>query len=278
MVIWRETGLSQESVFDQKHYQAMDIARERLVRKLVSDLRPVLGAGKSTAVDVACGLGHHTNVLHELGFDVLGVDARAANVEEARRRFPHIRFVIADAEDPALCKLGSFDLVLCLGLLYHLENPFRVIRSLSAMASKLAMVESVCYPSPEPVLVLMDENESPDQGMNYVAYYPSEPALVKMMLRAGLSHCYYPLEMPEHPLYEQDDVGFRKRTFLVAAKTPMSSGLLRSCSDDTPLKHPWDPMSPLCPIQGKTGLVYTYLERILHGRLRRRVLNQDRKL
>jgi SAM-dependent methyltransferase len=266
-------GLSQASVFDQEHYQAMDIARERVLRQLVSDLRPLFGTGKSTAVDVACGLGHHSKVLSDLGFDVLGVDARSANVEESRRRFPHLKFEIADAEDPALCKLGSFDLVLCLGLLYHLENPFRVIRSLSVMASKLVIVESMCYPSTEPVLVLMDENESPDQGVNYVAYYPSEAALVKMMLRAGLSHFYLPVEMPDHPAYRQDDMGFRKRTFLVAAKLPIDSMRLRPWPDTGPVTHPWDDMPPLCPIRGKTGLVYTYLERILHGKLRKREPN-----
>jgi len=270
--------LSEQSVFDQKHYQEMDIARERTVRQLLPDLGSVFGSSKSTAVDVACGLGHHTNVLHELGFEVLGIDARAVNVEEGRRRFPNLRFEVADAEDPALSELGRFDLVLCLGLLYHLENPFRVIRNLSAMASKLAVVESVCYPSTEPVLVLMDENESPDQGLNYVAYYPSEPALVRMMQRAGFAHCYVPLKMPEHPVYEQDDRGFRRRTFLVAAKSPISSALLRPCSDPTPLKHPWDPMAPLCLISGKTGRVYTYLERVLHGKLRRRELKQGREI
>jgi SAM-dependent methyltransferase len=271
--------LSQDLIFDQKHYQVLNAAREPVVRRLLSGLRPDLATtGSPTAVDVACGLGHYSNVLAELGLDVLGVDARAANVEESRRRFPHLKFEIADAEDPALGKLGSFDLVLCLGLLYHLENPFRVIRSLSAMASNLVMIEGICYPSPEPILVLMDENECADQGVNYVAYYPSEAALVKMLLRAGLAHCYLPTEMPQHPEYEQNNMGFRKRTFLVAAKSPISSTLLRPWPDPTPLVHPWDPMVPLCPIYGKTGLVYTYLERILHGKLRRRDLDHDRKL
>ena len=138
------------------------------------------------------------------------------------------------------------------------------------MASKLVMVESMCYPSTEPVLVLMDENESPDQGINYVAYYPSEAALVKMLLQAGLSHFYLPVEMPDHPAYVEDEMGFRKRTFLVASRLPINSVRLRPWPDPSPVTHPWDNMAPLYPIRGKTGLVYTYLERILHGKLRKR--------
>ena len=203
-VVRREPDLSTKLIFDQDHYQALNIAREPVVRRLVSEFRSVLGSETPRAIDVGCGVGYYTDVLNSLGFQVLGVDARLENVEEARRRYPQLQFQIADAEDPKLSEIGRFDLVFCFGLFYHLENPFRLIRSLSSMTSRAIFLEGICYPSDEPALVLMDEVESNDQGINAVAYYPSEVALVKMLERSDFSDCYLPTIAPEHPEYREE--------------------------------------------------------------------------
>jgi hypothetical protein len=55
------------------------------------------------------------------------------NVTEARRRFPHLPFAEADIEAPEITRLGKFDVVLCLGLLYHLESPLLAIRRLQTL-------------------------------------------------------------------------------------------------------------------------------------------------
>ncbi len=257
--------MSNNWIFDQQHYQALNNAREPVVRRIASDVKLALGPGKPTAIDVACGLGHYSNVLRSLGFEVLGVDVRKDNVEEARRRYPDAKFEVADAEDPGLSKLGTFDLVFCFGLLYHLENPFRAIRSLSAMTSTAMMVEGICYPSSAPVMVFMDEVESNDQGVNALAYYPSETALVKMLLTAGFPHCYLPVQMPAHPEYQPDDLGFRMRTVLVAAKVTLTSDSLTPWPNPPAPIHPWHKMAPLFPIRGRSGRIHTIIERILHG-------------
>jgi len=64
-------------------------------------------------------------------------------VTEARRRFPHIPFEQADVEERAILELGKFDLVLCFGLLYHLENPLLAIRNLRGLTEKCLLVK-VC--------------------------------------------------------------------------------------------------------------------------------------
>ena len=40
-------------------------------------------------------------------------------------------------------ELGEFDLVLCFGLLYHLENPMRTIRHLRALTGQGLLLESM---------------------------------------------------------------------------------------------------------------------------------------
>jgi 2-polyprenyl-3-methyl-5-hydroxy-6-metoxy-1,4-benzoquinol methylase len=102
--------------------------------------------GLRTALDVGCGLGHFSGLLHSSGLQVSAVDGRQGNVEEGRRRYPQVSFRKFDAEDYALRELGKFDLVFCFGLLYHLENPMLTIRHLQAMTKTLLLVEAVTFP------------------------------------------------------------------------------------------------------------------------------------
>src|SRR5262249_31737188 len=146
----RKKRLNEPRIFDRSHYQSLNEARGAVVRQLLSELRPMLNL--QTAVDVGCGLGYFSGLLHSLGLGVTAIDGRRENVEEAQRRFPEIPFHVINAEDSALLDLGHFDLVFCFGLLYHLENPFMTIRHLHAMTLKLLLVEAVCFPSSEPIL------------------------------------------------------------------------------------------------------------------------------
>lgn len=59
-------------------------------------------------LDMCCGVGHFAHGLAELGYDVLGVDLSAPQVEVARRRATGARFVPGDMRDPPP---GPFDLV-----------------------------------------------------------------------------------------------------------------------------------------------------------------------
>lgn len=229
--------------------------------------------GMKTALDLGCGVGYYAQILHKCGFDVLAVDGRAKNVEEANRRYPHLKFQVADAQDPTLASLGRFDMVFCFGLLYHLENPFRVVRSIAELASKFALIEGMVYPSPEPAMVLMDENNSEDQGLNFMAFYPSESCLVKMLRRMGFSECYTPTRMPDHPEYRAGSNGFRRRTVLAATKVPVNSTSLVPWPDPSPEFSPWA-MLPLYPAHPRTNGAYRVIDGLLHSKRRRTNLKQ----
>ena len=258
--------MSSSWIFDQSNYGALNAARDETVARLLPDLKRRLNL--KTALDLGCGLGHYAEILYQHGLDVLAVDGRAENVEEARRRFPHLKFQVADAQNPELAQLGKFDLVFCFGLLYHLENPFRVVRSIAELSSKLTLIEGIVYPSPEPAMVLMDENTGVDQGLNYMAFYPSEPCLVKMLRRSGLAHCYNPERMPAHPEYHQGSNGFRRRTVLAAAREPIESSLLTVWGEPSPEFSPWA-MMPLYPARWRTAHFYGAVDRIFRRRIRR---------
>jgi 2-polyprenyl-3-methyl-5-hydroxy-6-metoxy-1,4-benzoquinol methylase len=106
--------------FDQRHYLNLIRARGETIRRVMAELKPILNP--ETALDAGCGVGFFAQILHDQGLDAHGFDGRLENVIEARKRFPKIPFAEWDVEDPEIARLGEFDLVLCFGLLYHLET------------------------------------------------------------------------------------------------------------------------------------------------------------
>lgn len=102
-------------------------ARVARVARLVTDLSHGSLAGLRL-LDVACDEGNFANQLAQLGAaEVLGVEARDA-VERARERaqeagLTNTRFEQGDVRAVTAETHGTFDVVLCLGMLYHLDAP-----------------------------------------------------------------------------------------------------------------------------------------------------------
>jgi len=221
--------MSQRWVFDQSHAMRFVEARRVLLRSFLPDLQRQIKL--QTALDVGCGVGYFSELLHDTGFRVVAFDGRRENVVEARSRFPEIQFLHADAEDVATQNLGSFDLVLCFGFLYHLENPFRAIRNLHALTAKILLVESMCTPQQQPVLSLLDESHDKDQGLHYVAFYPSEACLVKMLYRSGFRFVYRLGHLPVHEDFHSTLFRKKMRTMLAASKEPLNHTFLTFVSE-----------------------------------------------
>jgi hypothetical protein len=94
--------------------------------------------------------------------------------------------------------LGGFDLVLCFGLLYHLENPLLAVRHLRPLTEKCLLLKSMCIPDDKPSILLREEPSESDQGLTDVACYPSEDSLTKMLYRTGFSFVYRLAPLPKH--------------------------------------------------------------------------------
>jgi SAM-dependent methyltransferase len=233
--------LSAPRFFDQQHYDKLNAARGAVVTSLLSEVSAPLAL--KTAIDVGCGVGYFSGVLQSLGLDVQAVDGRQGNVDEAQCRFPAIPFRVCDAQDSALRALGQFDLVFCFGLLYHLENPLSTIRHLHAMTSKLLLVEGVIFPGEEPIMALVDEGPTEDQGLNHIAFYPTEACLVKMLYRAGFSDVYGFETPPDHGEYHVSAQLRRTRTMLAASLSPVHSRQLQRIAEVSTAVIPWDPES-----------------------------------
>jgi len=80
--------------------------------QVVDAVRRLAGEGPGRCLDLGCGTGFHLATLHELGWNVTGVDLSEDQLRIARERSGHIAELLqADAAELPLAD-GSFDLVL----------------------------------------------------------------------------------------------------------------------------------------------------------------------
>ena len=115
-------------------------------------VRQALGAAGSEAraLDIACNEGWFAHKLLEWGAaHVVGVDIREQNIRRAVLVRDHLGvpadrldLIVGSAYDLQPAELGTFDVVLCIGLIYHLENPIGALRASRALCRGLCVVET----------------------------------------------------------------------------------------------------------------------------------------
>jgi FkbM family methyltransferase len=226
-----------QTVFDQSHYLKLIETRGETIRRVVSELQPLLDL--STAVDAGCGLGFFAEVLQKLGLNARGFDGRQENIFEARNRYPGILFEQGDIEDKEILKLGVFDFVLCFGLLYHLESTLRSIRNLRSLTGKALLLESMCFPAQEPRMLLREEQSIEDQSLTDLAFYPTEGCLVKMLYRVGFQAVYRVAALPDHDDFRETPEHIRRRTVLLATFSPIFSDSFIRLAEPVESSDPW---------------------------------------
>ena len=99
-------------------------------------------------LDVGTGSGRHARIAAELGAEVVAVDLGDA-IEVARTNLPPEALAIqADAERLPL-KPGSFDFVMSIGVLHHLPDTARALRSIVRYAKPGGRVRIYLYWKPQ---------------------------------------------------------------------------------------------------------------------------------
>jgi SAM-dependent methyltransferase len=219
------TPAAAAAVFDQSHSVRLAEAKAEFLRGLLPEI--MRATDLRTALDVGCGFGYFSTFLREQGFAVQGIDVRPENVAEAALRYPEIGFAVRDLEDTPVTDLGQFDLVLCLGLLYHLENPFSAVRNLFAMTRKVCIIETMVAPFSAPLVAFVEEGDGQDQGRKHLAQIPSESWFLKVLCKAGFPYVYGLSRLPAHPDFHRSFLRKRRRTFFVASRVSLAGGALR---------------------------------------------------
>jgi 2-polyprenyl-3-methyl-5-hydroxy-6-metoxy-1,4-benzoquinol methylase len=192
---------------------------EPSVRKALAAAGP-----HARALDLACSEGYFSHKMLEWGAEtVIGIDVREQNVRRATLVRDHFgidpeRLSFHRADVFALPELDQFDVVLMLGLVYHLENPVGAFRIARALTRGLIAVESQLTQQTRPILAGNGEAGrhfprlgsfatwfEEDQSENPLASYgailsliPNEAALLEMASVAGFAECEIVRAGPNH--------------------------------------------------------------------------------
>ena len=95
--------------------------------------------------DVGCLEGGYATEFARLGFQVVGIEVRELNIAacnyiKLNTNLPNLQFIQDNALN--IANHGVFDAVFCCGLFYHLENPKQYLETLSAVTSKLLILQT----------------------------------------------------------------------------------------------------------------------------------------
>jgi 2-polyprenyl-3-methyl-5-hydroxy-6-metoxy-1,4-benzoquinol methylase len=118
------------------------------IRRMVQSAVDLCGRPASAlrVLDLACAEGLYAIEFGLQGAESLGIEGRAEHVERARfaaqaLALPRTRFLCEDVRELSVERHGMFDVVLCLGILYHLDQPdvFAFLKNVAAVTRHVAL-------------------------------------------------------------------------------------------------------------------------------------------
>ena len=206
--------------------------REKAIFPLIDRLYPK-GLERAHCLDVACNEGYFSQLLYQRGAIVKGIDIRDLNIQRASRiqelyrmDIERLRFEVADFllnQDPP----DTYELVLFLGLLYHLENPMGALRILYRITRMLSVIDtqltrqntpvesgwgqtSVNLELPASVALLQEEDFENNNLASWknLSFIPNAAAVKQMLFAAGFSSVLQLAAPPgSNPQYLNNDRG-----------------------------------------------------------------------
>ena len=155
--------------------------------------------GGKRVLDIACNAGFWSFQCAMLGAaEVVGFDGRKENIDSARFvqavtgldnvRFQHLLF-----EEMTPERLGGrFDIVLNLGVLYHLPEPIEALRRTAAMAREFVLLDTRLVPGRRAAIHLQSGIRSDDCQSSFgnLRGKPSKSALLMFLHHLGLTSYY----------------------------------------------------------------------------------------
>ena len=216
-----------EGLYTLSEHPAGDEVKLRRVVQIVSDLFDAR-LSELRVLDLACLEGMYALEFARRGSEVVAIEGREANLAKARFSARalglEIDFRLEDVRNLSREEHGEFDVVLCLGILYHLDAPdvFHFAERLSAVCRRALIVDtSVAGAGSEEqahagrvyrgsTLFEHDSSSSAEERLralwssldNASAWALTRPSLVSLLGRSGftsVSECWLPAEPAKSP-------------------------------------------------------------------------------
>lgn len=170
-----------------------------ILREDMRDLLALAGAGP--VLDIGCGDGDLSFLFESFGFPVLAIDNPATNYNRTLG-FTTLRAALRSSVELAVCDVDAglalgqrtFGLAVCLGVLYHLKNPFGFLEKLARHARHCVLSTRIAQVTmrgtaiaEDPVAYLVNPAEANNDPTNYWIF--SEAGLRRILDRTGWDLC-----------------------------------------------------------------------------------------
>ena len=165
--------------------------RDLITQTVAEVLGPDLA--ESTILDVGCNSGFFSLDLAARGAKhVDGIDLRAANIARAQFVKEHygaenVDFSVSDADDLPVGR--QWDVVLNLGVLYHVTNPLQLIRQTFELCRRFAIIDTVVHLEPVSGFFLFGDKdaEHPTEGREECELHPTYRGAIETITYAGFT-------------------------------------------------------------------------------------------
>ncbi len=187
-------------------------------------------AGKRV-LDLGCNAGFWSLCAAQAGCDyVLGLDGRQMHVDQANFVFEvneveedRYDFVAGNLFDVDLASYGAFDVVLCLGLMYHVSKHVNLMEMISEVSSDVLVVDTTISTMPGSYMEIRhDRLEKVRHAVDYeLVMHPTWQAVHDLVRQFGYSSVAL---VPAFGDYEGalDYRNGRRRAFVCAQQTDLS--------------------------------------------------------
>ena len=172
-------------------------------------------------LDIACNSGFWSIQCALLGAEVVGFDGRAELIEQADLLraivgVDKVEFRVLDFWEMSPQALGgTFDVVLNLGILYHLTDPLKALQLTKSMAREHILLDTSVYPSRESVIKLRWEEPADirDATRSGIVASPSKSSIDLMLRHVGVAKWFeIPLRTSDMP---RDYLDHRRASWLI---------------------------------------------------------------
>jgi len=181
-------------------------------------------------LDLGCNAGFWSLQAIMSGAEyVLGIDGREMHIEQANFVFEVYEiekrkydFICDNIYDMDFSEFGTFDVVLCLGLMYHIIKPFVLLENISAINRDILVIDTSLSPLKGALLELRrDDLEEPRDAVDYaLVTYPTKQAVIKIASQVGYSVVTLQPEFDDYTSAKDYRNG-RRLAFLCSKKTDL---------------------------------------------------------
>jgi 2-polyprenyl-3-methyl-5-hydroxy-6-metoxy-1,4-benzoquinol methylase len=199
-------------------------------------------------LDLGCNAGFWSLLCAQSGCDfILGIDGRKLHVEQAQFVFEvngieksRYQFIQKNIFELKIEDLGQFDIVLCLGLMYHISKPMTLLENISCVNTDLMIIDTTLSQVGGSFFEVSHEDlEEPRNAIDYeLVLLPTKLAVVESAKQFGYDTLI--LKPPVVSLEKDYESAMNykrgaRRAFICAKKSDLSS-FPAPIEDISPLK------------------------------------------